>query len=82
MGSLGQLALRLAAVSAKAEEYLLRDATFHYSGASEGTIQVPGDPSFRTILPAGAYGIGLLDGWRLQRNSAAGYVPVAAEPAT
>jgi hypothetical protein len=79
-GSLGQLALRLAAVSAKAEEYLLTDATFHYSGASEGTIQVPeGDPSFRTILPAGDYGIELLDGWRLQRNSAAGLVPIAAE---
>ena len=38
LGPAGQLALRLAAVSAKAEEYLLTDATFHYSGASEGTI--------------------------------------------
>jgi len=66
-------------VSAKAEEYLLTDATFHYSGASEGTIQVPeGEPSFRSILPAGDYGIELLDGWRLERNSTAGYVPVAA----
>jgi hypothetical protein len=33
----------------------------------------------RTLLPAGDYGLELLDGWRLQRNTAAGFVPIAAE---
>jgi hypothetical protein len=78
--SLGQLALRLSAVSAKAEDYLLTAASFHYSGASEGSFSIPeGDASFRTILPVGEYGIELLDGWRLQRDSAEGLVPIAAE---
>jgi hypothetical protein len=79
-GLLGQLALRLSAVSSKAEEYLLTDASFHYSGASEGTFLVPeADPNFRAILPVGDYDLELLDGWRLQRETLAGLVPVAAE---
>lgn len=78
--SLGQLALRLSAVSTKAEEYLLTDASFRYSGASQGTFDVPeADPNFRAILPVGEYEIELLDGWRLQRETLAGLVPIAAE---
>jgi hypothetical protein len=78
-GPLGQLALRLSAISAKAEDYLLTDASFRYSGAAQGALDVPeGEANFRAILPVGEYSLELLDGWRLQRDTAAGFVPIAA----
>jgi hypothetical protein len=82
-GSLGQLSLSLSAVSEKEEHYLLSNASFRYFGASRGTFSVPeGEASFRSILPVGDYGIQLLDGWRLERETAHGLVPISAAMAS
>ncbi len=77
----GLLQMPLTAVSASGRLYRLRNATFDITGAQSTSLSSETNPAAQdlvTNLPPGSYSIQLRAGWRMERQSDAGFLAVDA----